>query len=119
MNQITGESSFSHTRATGKDGNLSGENEITHLDYAILIQRKRGFLLGIHVHISLLYYIHTVVVDGILHLGNYSIFIKVYARNNEHLKTILLEKLQVIKGITRTETMISLEQNIDRQIPVE
>ncbi|MBR3286924.1 MAG: Lrp/AsnC ligand binding domain-containing protein [Bacteroidales bacterium] len=52
-------------------------------------------------------------------MGNYSIFIKVYARNNEHLKSILLEKLQVIKGITRTETLISLEQTIDRQIPVE
>lgn len=51
-------------------------------------------------------------------MGNYSIFIKVYARDNEHLKSILLEKLQVIKGITRTETLISLEQTLDRQISV-
>ena len=51
-------------------------------------------------------------------MGNYSIFVKVYARDNEHLKYILLEKLQVIKGVVRTETMISLEQTLDRQVPV-
>ncbi|NJO69460.1 MAG: transcriptional regulator, partial [Bacteroidetes bacterium] len=46
------------------------------------------------------------------------IFIKIYARNNEHLKEILTEKLQAIQGISRTETFISLEESIKRQIPV-
>jgi Lrp/AsnC family transcriptional regulator for asnA, asnC and gidA len=49
--------------------------------------------------------------------GNYSIFIKVYAYDNEHLKRIL-DKLQAIQGISRTETLVSLEQNINRQIPI-
>jgi len=49
--------------------------------------------------------------------GNYSIFIKVYANDNEHLKRIL-EKLQAIQGISRTETLISLEQSFHRQIPI-
>ncbi|MBN2632884.1 MAG: Lrp/AsnC ligand binding domain-containing protein [Bacteroidales bacterium] len=50
--------------------------------------------------------------------GNYSLFIKVYTRDNEHLKNILIEKIQVIPGIVRTETLISLEESINRQIPV-
>jgi Lrp/AsnC family transcriptional regulator for asnA, asnC and gidA len=50
--------------------------------------------------------------------GNYSILIKLYARNNEHLKEILTEKLQAIQGISRTETFISLEESIKRQLPV-
>jgi len=49
--------------------------------------------------------------------GNYSIFIKVYACDNEHLKRIL-EKLQSIHGVSRTETLISLEQSFNRQIPI-
>lgn len=50
--------------------------------------------------------------------GNYSIFIKIFAKNNEHLKTILVEKLQAIKGIARTETFISLEERFKRQIQI-
>ena len=51
--------------------------------------------------------------------GNYSIFIKVYTKDNENLKTILIDKLQAIKGISRTETFISLEESFNRQLPVD
>ncbi len=50
--------------------------------------------------------------------GNYSLFIKVYTRDNEHLRNILTDKIQIIPGIMRTETLISLEESINRQIPV-
>ena len=50
--------------------------------------------------------------------GNYSIFIKIYAKNNEHLRSILTDQLQSIGGIVRTETFISLEENFKRQLPV-
>ncbi len=50
--------------------------------------------------------------------GDYSIFIKVYAHDNEHLKHILVERLQAIPGISRTDTLISLEESFNRQIPV-
>ncbi len=50
--------------------------------------------------------------------GNYSLFIKVYTRDNEHLRAILTEKIQSIPGVVRTETLISLEESINRQIPV-
>ena len=50
--------------------------------------------------------------------GNYSLFIKVYTRDNEHLRIILTDRIQTIPGIIRTETLISLEESINRQIPV-
>jgi Lrp/AsnC family transcriptional regulator for asnA, asnC and gidA len=51
--------------------------------------------------------------------GQYAIFIKIYAKNNEHLKSILHDKLQSITGISATETIISLEESFKRQIPIE
>jgi Lrp/AsnC family transcriptional regulator, regulator for asnA, asnC and gidA len=50
--------------------------------------------------------------------GNYSIFIKIYTRDNQHLKEILADRLQSIKGIARTETFICLEENLSRHLPV-
>ncbi len=50
--------------------------------------------------------------------GQYAIFIKVYARDNEHLKSILSEKIQRIPGILSTETFISLEETFKRVLPV-
>jgi len=51
--------------------------------------------------------------------GNYSIFIKVYTRNNEDLKHVLVDKVQAIPGVERTETFISLEESFSRQISLE
>ena len=51
--------------------------------------------------------------------GQYSMFIKVYAKDNRHLKTVLSDKLLSIEGISRTETFMSLEVLIDREIPIE
>lgn len=50
--------------------------------------------------------------------GEYSLFIKVVTRDNEHLKDILAGELQKIDGIERTETFISLEENFKRQFPI-
>ncbi|MCK4853827.1 MAG: Lrp/AsnC ligand binding domain-containing protein [Bacteroidales bacterium] len=51
--------------------------------------------------------------------GNYSIFIKIYTHDNEHLKAILSDKIQLISGIARTETFISLEEGFNRSIPID
>lgn len=48
--------------------------------------------------------------------GNWSILIKIICRDNEHLMQLLNTKIQVIEGVSRTETFISLEQQIDRQV---
>ncbi|KJF45484.1 MULTISPECIES: Lrp/AsnC family transcriptional regulator [Draconibacterium] len=51
--------------------------------------------------------------------GAYAIFIKVYAKDNEHLKNILSGKIQKIGGVASTETFISLEESFKRTIPVQ
>ena len=50
--------------------------------------------------------------------GQYAIFVKVYARDNEHLKEILSDKVQKIAGISSTETFISLEETFKREVPI-
>ena len=50
--------------------------------------------------------------------GNWSILIKIICKNNEHLMQLLNTKIQAIEGVSRTETFISLDQQIERQIQV-
>ena len=50
--------------------------------------------------------------------GNWSILIKVLCRDNEHLMQLLNKNIQQIEGVSRTETFISLDQQIDRQITI-
>lgn len=50
--------------------------------------------------------------------GNWSIFIKILCKDNEHLMQLLNRDIQTITGVSRTETFISLAQQIDRQIKV-
>lgn len=58
------------------------------------------------------------VVEAHYTTGVYGLFIKLYARDNDHLMQVLNKKIQEISGITRTETFISLEEPIERSIPV-
>ena len=51
--------------------------------------------------------------------GGYSIFIKIYTRDNEDLKHVLVDKVQAIPGVMRSETFISLEESFNRQLPLE
>ena len=44
--------------------------------------------------------------------------VKLYARDNEHLMQLLNGKIQSIKGVLSTETLIALEQSIKREIPI-
>lgn len=50
--------------------------------------------------------------------GPYTMLTKVYARDNEHLMDLLNNKMQEIPGVTSTETLISLEQSIKKEIPI-
>ena len=49
--------------------------------------------------------------------GPYTMLIKLYARDNEHLMDLLNTRIQMIPGVVGTETLISLDKSIDRQIP--
>lgn len=48
--------------------------------------------------------------------GNYSLFIKIICRDTQHLREVLHDKLQKIEGISRTETLISLEESFKRPL---
>lgn len=50
--------------------------------------------------------------------GDWSILIKLYCKDNEHLMKLLNKRIQAINGVSRTETFISLDQQISRQIKV-
>jgi Lrp/AsnC family transcriptional regulator for asnA, asnC and gidA len=58
------------------------------------------------------------VVESHYTTGNYAIFIKILCKNNEDLMHLLNQDVQSIKGVARTETFISLDQQIDRQIKI-
>ena len=51
--------------------------------------------------------------------GSYTMLIKLYAKDNEQLMDLLNNKLQTIPGVVSTETLISLEQSIKREILVD
>lgn len=50
--------------------------------------------------------------------GIYSIFAKIVCRDTEHLRRVLHDKIQKVAGIQRTETFISLEERINRAVPL-
>lgn len=51
--------------------------------------------------------------------GAYSMFAKIICRDTQHLREVLNEHIQTIKGVQRTETFISLEQSIKRQVEIK
>ncbi len=69
------------------------------------------------------------VVDRLQHIpevvechfttGPYTMLAKLYAKDNEQLMDLLNNQLQSIPGVVATETLISLEQSIKREISVE
>jgi len=56
------------------------------------------------------------VLEAYYTTGQYSIFVKIVCRNTAHLREVLNSKIQSIDGIERTETIISLEESIRRDI---
>ncbi len=59
------------------------------------------------------------VIESHYTLGPYTMLIKLYAKNDEHLMELLNGKIQEIRGVVQTETLTCLDQRICRQIPIE
>ena len=59
------------------------------------------------------------VVECHFTTGPYTMLVKLFARDNEQLMQLINAQLQEIPGVTATETLISLEQSIKREIPVD
>ena len=58
------------------------------------------------------------VVECHFTTGPYTMLIKLYARDNQHLMELLNDKIQMIHGVVATETLISLDQSMNREIPI-
>jgi len=98
------------------------KNSRLHINYELLGFDLTAFL-GIYLEKGSTY---TDVIQQLNHIpeiveahyttGVYSIFAKIRCKNTKHMRQILNEEIQSIKGIQRTETIISLEQSIDKHI---
>ncbi|MCH7397159.1 Lrp/AsnC ligand binding domain-containing protein [Belliella sp. R4-6] len=55
------------------------------------------------------------VINAYYTTGNYSIFAKIICKDTNHLRTVL-DNIQKVEGIDRTETLIVLEESINRPI---
>ncbi len=51
--------------------------------------------------------------------GKYALLVKIYCLDNDHLMEILLNTIQKIPYIQATDTMIALDEAIDRQVWVK
>ncbi len=58
------------------------------------------------------------VVESHFTLGTYSMLVKLYARNDEHLMRLLNVNIQCIPGVAKTETLASLDERIKRPLPI-
>lgn len=59
------------------------------------------------------------IVESQFTLGAYSMLIKLYAKDDKHLMELLNSKIQEIPGVANTETLTSLDQKINRTLPIE
>ena len=50
--------------------------------------------------------------------GPYTMLIKLYARDNEHLMELINSQIQEIHGVTETETLMSLRTSLIRELPI-
>ena len=50
--------------------------------------------------------------------GPYTMMVKLYARESEHVMELLNNRMQGIAGVVSTETLISLDQSIKKEIPI-
>jgi Lrp/AsnC family transcriptional regulator for asnA, asnC and gidA len=98
------------------------EKTTVRLNYARLGYDITAFL-GIYLEKSALYDQVLAKLKGISEItsihyttGNYSMFCKIHCKDTNHLKQVLHDKIQQVEGIERTETMISLEESLDRNL---
>ena len=58
------------------------------------------------------------IVESQFTLGGFSMLIKLYARDDQHLMHLLNRQIQTIPGIVKTETLTALDQRISRNLPI-
>ena len=58
------------------------------------------------------------VVECVNVSGRYAIMVKLYARNNSHLRDIIYDRIEAIEGVDETNTVVNFETSFDRAVPV-
>ena len=56
---------------------------------------------------------------SVITTGPYTMLVKLYAKDNEQLMDLINGQLQSIPGVVSTETLISLEESVHREIPID
>lgn len=56
------------------------------------------------------------VLEAYYTTGHYNIFVKIMAKSIDHLQRVLIDKIQAITEIQSTETLISLDNPINREV---
>jgi DNA-binding Lrp family transcriptional regulator len=51
--------------------------------------------------------------------GKYALLLKLYCRDHDHLMEVLIDIIRNIPSVIQTETLISLDQAIERQVWVK
>jgi Lrp/AsnC family transcriptional regulator, regulator for asnA, asnC and gidA len=51
--------------------------------------------------------------------GIYNMFAKIICKDTSHLRNVLNDKVQIIDGVQRTETFISLDKSIERELSLD
>jgi Lrp/AsnC family transcriptional regulator for asnA, asnC and gidA len=58
------------------------------------------------------------IVEIYFTTGPYTMLIKLYCRDNEHLMKLLNNDIQEIDGVTETETLMCLRTSLKREVPI-
>ena len=59
------------------------------------------------------------VVECYYITGKYTLYIRIVAKNSEHMRKVLYEKIDHISGVLKTESLIDFGRAFKRNVPIE
>jgi Lrp/AsnC family transcriptional regulator, regulator for asnA, asnC and gidA len=59
------------------------------------------------------------VVECYYITGKYTLYIRIVAKNNEHMRKVLYEKIDHIAGVLKTESLIDFGRAFKRNVPID
>lgn len=82
--------------------------------YTQIILENSKFIKRVEQQLSLI----PEIVESVNISGRYALMVRIYARNNRHLRDIIYERIQTIDGVEGTNTTISFETGFVRNLPL-
>jgi len=129
FSQIADELEISNTMVHQRVTRMKKEGILSH--HSIIINEKKlGFEWGAFTGITLHDGSDTYqVIDELKKIpevtecyhisGTYTLFARIVARNNEHMRDILYSKIEDIKGVSKTESMVDFGCAFKRNPPFD